>query len=128
MNEATGFLAELLHGNLEDGAREFFRRIFPKRAVYVRQMAAIQPVEIGTVRRIVFRAVPPAPIAAFGNQQFFKGQPPVLVGDTGSTIKSLSRLEQIFPSLVVLFGADPYIDILIDPRAGKDVIERLGLN
>ena len=48
-------------------------------AVDVRQMAAIELVELDAVGGIVLRAVPPAPVAAFGDQQFFERQLPLLL-------------------------------------------------
>src|SRR5258708_34179219 len=89
-------------------------------------MIPIQGVELGTVGGIVLGTVPPVPVAALGDEQFFVSQAPLLLGDTRGLVVRLARAQQILPSLVVLFGADPDIEIGAYPGSGKNMIDRLG--
>ena len=89
-------------------------------------MLAVEAVEIHAVCRRVLRAVPPVPIATFGDEQLFKGQRTSLFTHLiFDAIIGLTRPQKVFPGKVVLFGANPDIEIRIDPRGGEDLVNRL---
>ena len=69
-------------------------------------------------------SVPPAPIAAFGDHQFFEGQAAPVFRDAGGGIESLPRAQQFGPGPVVFLGADPDVKIGVDPGAGENMVER----
>ena len=97
--------------------------LLAERAIDVREMTAIQPVKIGPVGRIVFGTVPPAPVAALGNHDLFERQAPVLFGHALCILVRLPRIQQALPGLIVLFGANPHVEIRVDPGARKNVIQ-----
>ena len=71
---AGGRDAHIRRGDPQDRPRELLRRRQVQEAVDVGQMAAVELVELDAIGRIVLRAVPPAPVAAFGDQQFLERQ------------------------------------------------------
>ena len=76
----------------------------------------------------MFRAVPPAPIAALGNQQFLLRQGALLGGSPGLALgKEIARLGQQVPSPVVFLASKSDIEIGVDPGAGSQARQRLRL-
>jgi len=57
----------------QNGARERFGQSEAQRVVDVGEVIAIQLIEFGPVVRAVLGAIPPVPIAAFGDQQLVVG-------------------------------------------------------
>ena len=64
----------------DDRLRQIVGRACTQRLIDVRKMLAVELVEFAVVGRMVLRAVPPVPVAAFGDQDFFKGQFALLLG------------------------------------------------
>src|SRR5215211_7677380 len=72
-------------------------------------------------------AVPPAPIAAFGNQHLFER--PLAIGGwhfMSRGLEHLPRLAQLAPGALVVCMADPDEEVAVDPRSGKDARQRAG--
>ena len=79
-------------------------------------MRAVKLVKIAIVGRVMLRPIPPVPIAAFGNQNLFKGQLALrLAGPRGVLRVKLAGIVQIIPGSIVLRRANPHIEIRIDP-------------
>ena len=104
----------------KDGAGECFGRHQAECAVDIDQMIAIELVEFGAIFGTMLGAVPPIPVAAFGNQQLFVGQFSGAFEDTLGLIVGPPRRQQQRPRLVVLFGSDPDVEVCVDPGAGED--------
>ena len=119
----------IVHLNAQNRVGQLRRRRDVQSAVDVGQMAAIELVELHAVGGIVLRPVPPAPVAAFGDQQFFERQLALRSSGTSArVIVGLRGRAADAPGLVVFFGADPHVEVGVDPGAGEDVVERLGLD
>ena len=73
----------------QNGPRQLLRRRQVEEAVDVGQVAAIELVELDAVGGIVLRTVPPAPVAALGDQQFLERQLPLLLRDAGGGVVGL---------------------------------------
>ena len=115
----------LRHRHPQDGPRKLLGRREIQKTVDVGEVAAIELVEFHAVGRLVFRPVPPAPVAAFGDEQLFESQAPLLFGDHGGGVERVPRAQQLRPRLVVFLGPDPDVEIGVDPGSGKDAIHRL---
>ena len=89
-------------------------------------MIAVKLIEFRTIVRAVLRPIPPVPIAAFGDQQFFVSQLARVLRNIRRFVISAPRGQQQFPSLVVFFRADPDVEIRVDPRARENAMQRLG--
>src|SRR5580698_5597702 len=87
-------------------------------------MLAIELVEVAIVGRVMLRPVPPVPVTAFGNQQLFPGDLALLFGHPmRMTVIVIARFRQQVPSEIVLWSADPYVEVGIDPRARHQTVE-----
>ncbi len=117
--------ADIRRRDSQDGPRKFLRRRQVQKTVDVGQMAAVELVELYAIGRLVLRAVPPAPVAAFGDQQFLVRQAAVAFGDAGGDVVCGAGAQQLGPGLVVFLGADPDIEVGVDPGAREDVVQRL---
>jgi len=58
-------------------------------------MIAIELIELGAVVGAVLWSIPPTPVAAFGDQDFFEGQPPHFGGYVPASSYAPPRVEQI---------------------------------
>src|SRR4029450_10937977 len=65
-------------------------------------------------------AVPPEPIAAFGNQVFFGGTGQPVGTDTRRRLERLPCLSQLAPRALIVSVADPDVEVRVDPRARKN--------
>src|SRR5262245_27104309 len=92
-------------------------------------MFAIKCVELGVVRGTVFGTIPPAPIASLRCEQRFLRLPQSLFSRS-STAALCARFlalavrfacvpEQL-PRLHIFCVADPYVEVGVDPGAGKN--------
>ncbi len=63
-----------------DRLRQIIRRGPAQRLVNVRQVFAVEFVEVAIVRRVVLRSVPPVPVAALADQYLFKRQLALFLG------------------------------------------------
>src|SRR6266852_4672221 len=112
-----------------DGLGEFFRGNLAESEVHAGKVLAIQRVELSVVGGTVFRAKPPAPVAAFRSEQRFISllqagfrwgvAAPLRVCFGGSPI-SLARVPEQFPCGNIFGVTDPNIEIGVDPRSGED--------
>src|SRR5216683_8095082 len=74
---------------------------------------------------MVLRPVPPIPVASFRNQDFFEGELPLgLAGSGGRLRVEVSRMVKIVPGAVVFRGANPDVEIGMDPRPWDQRLER----
>ena len=71
MDRMRGRLIQVRNAGLEDRARQFLGRRKAERAINVGEMLPVQFIELDAVLGNMLRPIPPAPIAAFGDQQFF---------------------------------------------------------
>src|SRR3954452_5892137 len=80
-------------------------------------MTAIELIKVAVVGGVMFRTVPPIPIAAFGDQEFFVSEPLlVLTRRTVLARVEVASLGEVVPGEVILRGSDPNIEIGVDPR------------
>src|SRR6266576_1082336 len=87
-------------------------------------MLAVKFVDVAIVGGMVLGAVPPIPVAAFGNQEFFVGELALgLHALRSSMIVGFASLEEIVPGAVVFRSADPDIEVGRDPGAWGDRIQ-----
>jgi hypothetical protein len=108
----------------QNGILEIIGRFSSQQPIDIRKMAAIELVKIAVVRRTVFRAVPPVPIAAFGDKQFFIRKSPRLdISRFGVSRVKIAGFGEIVPREVVLGCADPYIKVRVDPGSGHEGVE-----
>src|SRR6185437_10299130 len=92
--------------------------------VHVREMLAIEFVEVTIIRRMMLRAVPPVPIAALCNHQLFKGKFPLLIRDCRrAMLIKVARIGKIIPRAIVFGSADPNVKVCVDPRTGNQRLE-----
>src|SRR5215467_12794482 len=91
-------------------------------------MAAIELVELLPVGRMVLRTIPPAPIAAFGDEQFLECHAAALFRGGSGRIEGLSGAQKLGPGLVILLRSDPDIEIGVDPGAGENAVQRFRSN
>src|SRR5215469_15256592 len=91
-------------------------------------MAAIELVELLPVGRMMLWSVPPAPIAAFGNEQFLECHAAALFRGGSGRIEGLAGAQKLGPGLVILVRPDPDIEIGVDPRSGKNTVQRFRSN
>src|SRR5262249_30306166 len=104
----------------DDGPRQQFRRISAQRVINIGKMLAIQLIKLPVVGGMVLGPVPPVPIAALRNEQFFKGKLLLLsrhIFRIGT--KEIARGRKMVPGKVVFRCTDPHIEVGIDPRAGN---------
>src|SRR6266576_6248127 len=87
-------------------------------------MLAVKFVDVAIVGGMVLGAVPPIPVAAFGNQEFFVGELALgLHALRSSMMVGFASLEEIVPGAVVFRSADPDIEVGRDPGARGDRIQ-----
>src|SRR2546427_6687267 len=69
---------------------------------------------------MVLRPVPPVPITAFGNKNFFESQFALgFAGACGTLRIELARMIEVVPGAIVFGSTDPDIEVSVDPRAGE---------
>src|SRR2546427_11193739 len=69
---------------------------------------------------MVLRPVPPVPITAFGNKNFFESEFALgLAGARGTLRIELARMMEVVPGAIVFGSTDPDIEVSVDPRAGE---------
>ena len=70
---------------------------------------------------MVLWPVPPVPVAALGNQQFFVRQFALRLGSLCRILfVKRARMKKVIPGTIILGRANPDVEIRRDPRAGKD--------
>src|ERR1700751_4126261 len=78
---------------------------------------------------MVLRAVPPVPVATFGNKNFLESELALgFAGARGILRIKLARMIEVVPGAIVFGSADPDVEVGIDPRArdkGCEVRESL---
>src|SRR5208283_6199441 len=80
--------------------------------VDVRKMLAIEFVKVAVVGRVMLGAVPPVPVAALGNHDFFEGQLALrLAGASGVLRIKFARVVQIVPGSIVFGSANPDVEV-----------------
>ena len=83
-------------------------------------MFAVKFVEFAIIGGVVFRAVPPVPVATFGNKNFFESEFALgLAGARGTLRIELARMMEVVPGAIVFGSTDPDIEVSVDPRAGE---------
>ena len=95
--------------------REFVRSLLAESVINSRQMLAVKRIEFSIVCRSVLGAVPPIPIAAFGDQQFFVGDLPRSFRNVVRPVIRPARGQQKLPRQVVFRMSDPDSEVRIDP-------------
>jgi hypothetical protein len=107
-------------GDIAD--EQFVRDRFSQQPVDVAQVAPEQVVEFEIVVRRVVVAVPPEPVAAFGDENLFPG----LSGRRGVATRRLEGVagfRQLTPGEMVVAVSDPDVEVAVDPRAGEDAVQ-----
>ncbi len=103
-------------GSPSDRTRKIVRRVLPQCQVYVRQVFTVQLIEVAVVGGMVLRSIPPIPVAALRDKQFFVGQPALLLRRLrGAVLIDFARCMQVVPRQIVFRRSDPYVEIGIDP-------------
>jgi hypothetical protein len=96
-------------------------------AVDVGEVVAEELIELGAVGGFVFGAIPPAPVAAFGDEDLFVGEGALFGGDfVFVLVEGGAGVAEVLPGAVVFLGADPDIEVGVDPGAGEDAVEGAG--
>src|SRR6266404_1816296 len=89
-------------------------------------MAAVKLVKVDAVIGMMFRTVPPAPVAALGDQQFLISPFAAILGNAISVFRiGLAGSQEEFPGAIVLLGADPDVETGVNPGPRENVIEPL---
>src|SRR5216684_9242869 len=127
--ESGGRDMQSVLGLVLDGLGEFFRGNLAQSEVHAGKVLAIQRVELSVVGGTVFRAKPPAPVAAFRSEQRFISllqagfrwgvAAPLRVCFGGSPI-SLARVPEQFPCGNIFVVTDPNVEIGVDPGGGEN--------
>ena len=113
------------HESAGDGDGQLFRRHSFECRIYVGKMPAIQLIEVTIIGGMVLRAIPPVPVAAFGDEQLFPRQLALRFRNAiGVAIIVLARLRKQVPGLIVFGRANPYIEVRVDPRTGNETRQR----
>src|SRR5215469_4175690 len=95
---------------------EVVGRISIQEFVNVREVLAIQHVEIAVVGRRMLGSVPPVPVAALGNQQFLVGKALLFSAcGAGMMVVEVSGLGEVVPGEIVFRSADPNVEVGVDP-------------
>jgi hypothetical protein len=90
-------------------------------------VVAEELIELGAVSGFVFGPVPPAPVAAFGDEDLFVGEGALFGGDfVFVLVEGGAGVAEVLPGAVVFLGADPDIEVGVDPGAGEDAVEGVG--
>src|SRR6478752_9507272 len=92
----------------DNGLCQIVGRGCSQRLIHIRKMLAIEFVEFAVVGRMMLRAVPPVPIAAFGNEQFFERKLTLFLRTVRrGLLVEIARVVEVVPCLVVFGSADP---------------------
>jgi len=116
-------------GDFEDGTGEFLWGDEAEGVIDVGEVGAEEFVEFGAVFGVVFGAIPPVPVGAFGDEKFLVGELAHFPGEAFAfgcveeLLVGLAGVEEEIPGAVVLFGADPDIEVGVDPGTGMDAGE-----
>src|SRR5258708_21518741 len=79
-------------------------------------MFAVEFIKIAVIGRVMLGTVPPVPIAALRDQDFFERQLSLgLAGGSRMLRIEFARVVQVVPGPIVLGSADPDIEVRIDP-------------
>src|SRR5438270_11494217 len=109
-----------------DGLDQRVRRGAAQRQINVGKMFAVELVKVAIILRVVLRAIPPVPVAAFSNEQLFKGKLLLLRQSLVRVLgKEIARSGKLVPGGVVFRRPDPDIEVGINPRARKNGAEAL---
>src|SRR5689334_9152450 len=82
-------------------------------------MFAVEFIKLPVVGGVMFRPVPPVPITALSNQEFFKSQFSLRLSDIWSDLrKKLASMIKIIPRSIILGSADQDIEVSVDPGTG----------
>src|SRR5215469_18548282 len=109
------------HESASDGDGQLFRWHSFECRIYVGKMPTIQLIEVTIIGGMVLRAIPPVPVAAFGDEQLFPRQLALRFRNAvGVAIIVLARLRKQVPGLIVFGRANPYIEVRVDPRSGNE--------
>src|SRR2546422_11251655 len=104
----------------DDGLCEVIGRTRAQRLIDVGEVFAVKLVEFAIIGGVVFRAVPPVPVATFGNKNFFESEFALgLAGARGTLRIELARMMEVVPGAIVFGSTDPDIEVGVDPRAGE---------
>jgi len=69
---------------------------------------------------MVFRPIPPIPVATFRNQNLFKSELALCFGGGGCCLSiEIAGIEEVVPGTVVFGSADPNVEIGMNPGAGN---------
>jgi len=126
MNEAAGGLVEGRDGDAEDGTRERLGRGEAEGAVDMGEVIAEELIELGAIFGVVVGAVPPAPIAALGDEQFLEGQVLLRLVQLGAlrtaddAVIGFAGFEEELPGLIVLPEPD-----LVPLRISDEWLQRV---
>src|SRR6266481_4098708 len=116
-----------------NGFREFLGGHLPEGQVDGRQVLAEKRVELRVIRGAVFRAKPPAPIAALGGQQgfarlaerrFARGILAAFRARIRGASKRFSGVPEQLPGRDIFAVSDPHVEVRIDPGGWKDSSRR----
>src|SRR6202158_1833339 len=84
-------------------------------------MLAVEFVKIAVIGRVMFRPVPPVPVAALGNQYLLESELALRLGRTRGILRvELARVINVVPGAIVLRSTDPHIKVRVDPRPGHE--------
>src|SRR2546428_10378918 len=79
-------------------------------------MFTVKLVKVAIVRRVVFRTVPPAPVAALRDQNLLEGQVALRLVRTCRVLRiELASVVEIIPGTIILWSANPNVEVGVDP-------------
>ena len=87
-------------------------------------MFSVKLVEVAVIRGVMFRPVPPVPVTALGDQNFFVCQLALFLGCAGRCLLiKIARVVEIIPSFVIFRRSDPNIKVGVNPRSRNQRFE-----
>src|SRR5512142_460435 len=93
-------------GGRGDRLRQIIGRFGPERVVNVREVRAVERVEVPIAGGVVLGTVPPVPVAALGDEQFFIRQLALRFGDLGRVLfVKVTGFGEIVPGAIIFFRA-----------------------
>src|SRR5437588_8346084 len=96
--------------------RQILWRRTSQSQVNIGKVLAIKRIEFWIVIRVMLRPVPPVPVAAFRDQQLFKGKLLLLRRGPLSVFgEEIPRCGKPVPRCIIFRRADPDIEIGVDP-------------
>ena len=114
-----------------EGNRQLVRRRSVEHAVDVAQVLPKQEIKLLVLRARVLGAIPPAPVAAFRDPKLFLSKAYLLraqPGLEGVSSKEVAGVRHQVPGFVVLLGANPDVEVGVDPgprrHMGEDAVGR----